>query len=163
MSSALRLIEVYLGLRDNEKVAFVPVPEPDLDIGDLPNEKDYAEELGWSTSFDLESSSPRGDSVLVSVLHYPERLDALSRKIGSAAKTAIEESGTNMLHLVFGFLEWYESNDSKQAHFAPLVTLPVTLERTNGRGKAMESVLEYSGEDVESNLSLAEKMRRDWP
>jgi hypothetical protein len=167
-ASSLRVVgasidEVYLRLRDNERVAFVPVPEPDLDTDDLPNEKDYADELGWSTSFDLDPSSAKADSGRVlPVLHYPERLDTLSRKIGSAAKTAIEESGTNMLHLVFGFLEWYESDDSKQAHFAPLVTLPVTLERTSGRGKAMESVLEYSGEDVESNLSLAEKMRRDF-
>jgi uncharacterized protein DUF4011 len=90
-------------LRDNEKVAFVPVPEPDLDTDDLPNEKDYADELGWSTSFDLDPSSVKADSGrFLPVLHYPERLDTLSRKIGSAAKTAIEESGTNMLHLVFG-------------------------------------------------------------
>jgi preprotein translocase subunit Sec61beta len=48
----------------------------------------------------------------------------LSRKIASAAKTAIEESGANMLYLVFGFLKWYESDDSKQPHLAPLVVLP---------------------------------------
>ena len=29
-----------------------------------------------------------------------------------------------MLYLVFGFLEWYESDDSKQPHLAPLVVLP---------------------------------------
>jgi len=168
VASSLRAVgtsidEVFLRLRDNEKVPLVPVPEPDLDTGELPNEKDYAEELGWSTSYDLDLSSSEVDSGRVlRVLHYPERLDTLSRKIGSAAKTAIEESGTNMLHLAFGFLEWYESDDSKQSHFAPLVTLPVALERATGRGKAMESVLEYSGEDVESNLSLVEKMRRDF-
>jgi very-short-patch-repair endonuclease len=168
LASCLRVVgasidQVYLRLRDNEKVSFVPVPEPDTVADDLPNEKDYADGLGWNTSYDLDHSCAEAESGrFLPVLHYPEHLDTLSRKIGSAAKTAIEESGTNMLHLVFGFLEWYEADDSKQAHFAPLVTLPVTLERTSGRGKAMESVLEYSGEDVESNLSLAEKMRRDF-
>jgi hypothetical protein len=96
------------------------------------------------------------------VLHYHEQLDTLSRKIASAARTAIEESGANMLYLVFGFLEWYESDDSKQPHLAPLVVLPVTIERVGGKGRAVETVLEYSGEDVETNLSLVEKMRRDF-
>jgi hypothetical protein len=95
------------------------------------------------------------------VLHYQESLDTVSRKIASAAKTAIEESGTNMLYIVFGFLEWYESDDSKQAHLAPLV-VPVTIERAGGKGRAVEAVIEYSGEDVETNLSLVEKMRRDF-
>ena len=67
-----------------------------------------------------------------------------------------------MLYLVFGILEWYESDDSKQPHLAPLVVLPVTIERAGGKGKAVETVLEYSGEDVETNLSLVEKMRRDF-
>ena len=38
----------------------------------------------------------------------------------------------------------------------------MTIERTGGKGKAVEAVLEYSGEDVETNLSLVEKMRRDF-
>lgn len=42
------------------------------------------------------------------------------------------------------------------------MTLPVTLERSDGRGKAIDSVLDYSGEDVGTNLSLVEKMRRDF-
>jgi hypothetical protein len=54
--------EVFLRLRDNEKIAFVPVPEPNLDTDNLPNEKDYAEELGWSTSYDLDLSSSEVDS-----------------------------------------------------------------------------------------------------
>ena len=67
-----------------------------------------------------------------------------------------------MLYLVFGFLEWYESDDSKEPHLAPLVVLPVTIERVGGRGSAVGTVLEYSGEDIETNLSLVEKMRRDF-
>jgi Protein of unknown function (DUF4011) len=38
-----------------------------------------------------------------------------------------------MLYLVFGFLEWYESDDSQQPHLAPLVILPVTIERAGGK------------------------------
>jgi hypothetical protein len=67
-----------------------------------------------------------------------------------------------MLYLVFGFLEWYESDDSKLPRLAPLITLPVSIERSGGKGKSVEVVIEYTGEDLETNLSLAEKMRRDF-
>ena len=89
-------------------------------------------------------------------------MEALTRKIGSAAKTAIEESGTNMLHLTLGFLEWYESEDSRQPRLAPLLTVPVALERGRAKAKAFECTIEFSGEDLATNLSLVEKMRRDF-
>jgi very-short-patch-repair endonuclease len=164
--SSLRVVDVPMDtifgrLRDNEKLAFLPVPEPELEGPERPPAKDYAIELDWNTSFDLDAS-PEETTQSLPVLHYQEQLDTVSRKIASAAKTAIEESGTNMLYLVFGFLEWYESDDSEQPHLAPLVVVPVTIERAGGKGKAVETIVEYSGEDIETNLSLVEKMRRDF-
>jgi hypothetical protein len=125
-----------------------------------PNAKDHAQVLGWNISFDLDDDAE--EDAALRVLHFQEQLDTVSRKITTAANTAIEESGTNMLYLIFGFLEWYESDGSRQARLAPLVTLPVSIERSGGKGKAVEVVLEYSGEDVQTNLSLVEKMRRDF-
>ncbi|HYT24667.1 MAG TPA: DUF4011 domain-containing protein [Candidatus Polarisedimenticolia bacterium] len=166
-SSSLRVVDVGLDtvfgrLRDNEKLSFLPVPEPDIENGEeMPAAADYALELDWNTSFDLDSVEDQNKEFLP-VLHYQEQLDTVSRKISSAAKTAIEESGTNMLYLIFGFLEWHEADESEQPHLAPLVVVPLTIERSGGKGKAVETVIEYSGEDVESNLSLVEKMRRDF-
>src|SRR5216683_992551 len=166
-ASSLRVVDIALDpvfgrLRDNEKLSFLPVPEPDIENGgELPPAEDHAVELDWNTSFDLDSGENQNEELLP-VLHYQEQLDTVSRKIASAAKTAIEESGTNMLYLIFGFLEWHESDDSEQTHLAPLVVVPVTIERSGGKGKAVEAIIEYSGEDVESNLSLVEKMRRDF-
>src|ERR1700678_2411625 len=164
--SSLRVVDVPIDtvfgrLRDNEKLAFLPVPEPDIEVIERPVAKDYASELGWNTSFDLDAVLEDSAQSLP-VLQYQEQLDTISRKIAIAAKTAIEESGTNMLYLVFGFLEWYESDDSQQSHLAPLVVVPVTIDRSGGKGKAVETVLEYSGEDIETNLSLVEKMHRDF-
>jgi hypothetical protein len=164
-ASSLRVVDAaidpaFARLRDGEKLSFVAVPEPGVHFSDLPA-KDHAEELGWNTSFDLDDTG-REDVAGLPVLHYQESLDTVSRKIASAAKTAIEESGANMLYLVFGFLEWYESDDSQQPHLAPLVVVPVTIDRTGAKGRAVETVLEYSGEDVQTNLSLVEKMRRDF-
>ena len=100
----------------------------------------------------------------VQSLHYPTELERILRTISYASRTAIEESGTNMLYLVFGFLEWYESDSSTEAHLAPVLTLPVTL----ARGKADRTLGTFSyemsrlSEDTEINLSLREKFKRDF-
>jgi hypothetical protein len=152
---------IFARLRDNEKLAFLPVPEPELEGPERPVARDYGIELDRNPSFDLDAA-PDESAQSLPVLHYQEQLDTVSRKIASAAETAIEESGTNMLYLVFGFLESYESDDSEQPHLAPLVVVPVTIEHAGGKRKAVETVIEYSGEDIETNLSLVEKMRRDF-
>lgn len=167
-ASTVRFVDVHLNavfrhLMEGEKLAFRPVPEPDdEEYSEKPTAAETAEKMGWNVSHELdELAEPEDYDGALPVLHYAEHLDTLSRKIASAAKTAIEESGTNMLYLVFGFLEWYESDDSRQPRYAPLVIVPVTIERSAGRGKAFQCELEYSGEDLDTNLSLIEKMRRD--
>ena len=163
--SSLRIVNVdldklFLRLLDHEKIAFSPVPKRGPSAGSQAIQaKDTAEELGWNTTFEL--GEIEATSTKLPVLHYPEKFGEISRKIAGTAKTAIEESGTNMLYLVFGFLEWYESDDSEQPHLAPLVSLPVTMELA-GKGGALETTLEYSGEDIETNLSLVEKMKREF-
>jgi very-short-patch-repair endonuclease len=179
-ASSLRIVDanlnaVFARLMDGEEIPFrhvpepVPPEEPEIDEVDentplsKPLAADYAESLGWQTSYDLTKPSPRNAaSQCLPVLLYVEDLETRTRKIGSAAKTAIEESGTNMLYLTLGFLEWYESDDSRQPHLAPLVTVPVALNRQAVKGKPFEASLEYSGDDFETNLSLVEKMRLDF-
>jgi Protein of unknown function (DUF4011) len=106
-ASSLRVIDVPLDsvfarLRDNDKLAFLPVPEPEPSGGDdRPAAKDYAEELGWSTGFDLDEAEDANAQALP-VLYYHEQLDTVSRKIATAARTAIEESGTNIGNSRFG-------------------------------------------------------------
>jgi hypothetical protein len=177
-TSTLRVVgvdcdSVFRRLLDGERLAFAPVPEPDLDITadaaaveerySKPTAADYAATLGWRTSYDLEAGSTDSEgSRVLPVLHYLEGLETLTRKIGSAAKTAIEESGTNMLYLILGFLEWYEADDSQQPRYAPLLNVPVSLERIGGKGRVFESTIEHSGDEFTSNLSLIEKMRCDF-
>lgn len=176
-ASSLRIVNadldcVFERLCNGNKLTFLPVPEPD---GTLEGEESadsehgkppasvYAEEIGWNTSYDLDEKriGEAGPNCLP-VLQYRKGLEALTRKIGSAAKTSTEESGANMLYLIFGFLEWYEDENSQTARMAPLFTVPVSLERNGGKGKSFESTLEHSEEDLPTNLSLAEKLRREF-
>ncbi len=163
-ASSLRIVDVDLDgvfrrLLDGERLPFLYVPEPSEPP--IPSATDHAANLGWNTSYDLEGNE-HARSRELPVLLYFEGLESLTRKLGSAARTAIEESGTNMLYLTFGFLEWYESDDSQQSRFVPLLTIPVALERGGNRGKGFHCTLEYSGEDLTTNISLNERVRRDF-
>jgi very-short-patch-repair endonuclease len=72
-----------------------------------------------------------------------------------AARTAIEEQGVNILFLALGMLEWYESDASQEPRRAPLLLVPVELQRQDARDRFH---LAYTGEDVGDNLSLTEKL-----
>ena len=67
---------------------------------------------------------------------------------------------TRSLHAAFGFLEWTEPGSTESA-FAPLVLLPVEIERIKTR-EGTEFWVKASGEDAETNLVLAEKMRLEF-
>jgi hypothetical protein len=181
-ASSMRVVSTNLGetfrhLVDGGKLAFFPVPDTEIPFAKIDQERgaargasrakpsvaDYAESLGWDISYDLEDKSYEiGRPDVLPVLYDFEGLQTITRRIGSVAKTAIEESGTNMLYLILGFLEWYESDDSQQPRYAPLVTVPVALDRGGGKGKGFECWVEYTGEDLTTNFSLVEKMRRDF-
>jgi very-short-patch-repair endonuclease/preprotein translocase subunit Sec61beta len=135
-----------------------------------PTAKETAEAAGIATSFELPLPPRSGEAAArhtdreIQTLHYPEELEAILRSISSAARLAIEETGTNMLFLVAGFLEWYESEDSKQPRLAPLLLLPVSISRQaadSATGTFRYSV-RYSSEDIQANISLQERLRRDF-
>ncbi len=160
---------VFDRLMDAKAVPFKYVPEPDPDSyeGKRPEAKLHAARLGISTSFEFPPN-PEGANGHrlhgIQTLLYPADLERQLRKIASEAKTAIEETGSNMLFLVFGFLEFYDSEDSDRAMIAPLLSLPVSLAKgglDRETGTYQYSVL-HSGEDLAENHTLREKMRRDF-
>jgi very-short-patch-repair endonuclease len=74
------------------------------------------------------------------------------------ARTLEEEQGVNILYLALGFLKWFEAPSSDIARFAPLILVPVSLQR----GTATERFrLRWTQEDAASNLSLVTLMRRE--
>ena len=79
-------------------------------------------------------------------------------------RTGIEEAGINYLYLAIGFLEWQESDSSDIINKAPLILVPLHIERTrlNSKTNCYTYVVSYSGEDIETNLSLAEKLDHDF-
>jgi very-short-patch-repair endonuclease len=183
---------LYNRLLDGDSLIFKAVPEPksedysteiksEQQIAEFPSisipkptVREYAKKLGIDTSFDLPEypifdqeqgtiASKHKDKFL-QTLQYPLELESILRSIDSAARTAIEESGTNMLYLIFGFLEWYESESSDKKRLAPLIMVPVSIKRGSpDQETGMYSYeLRYSEEDITANLSLQERLRRDF-
>lgn len=88
--------------------------------------------------------------------------EALQKKLLSLYRDASsmeEEQGISVLYLALGFLEWYESESSDVARYAPLVLLPVDLERDSARGQFR---LIFRDQDMEPNLSLRAMLKSDF-
>ena len=164
------LAQVYERLINSadRRVALHPVPEPKRrefveHQGHLsrPDVRDYAKQLGISTSYDL--SSTKEFSGLRALL-YPEDLERHSRRLAREAKTAIEETGANMLFLLIGLLEYPEAPGAGKTLNAPLVAVPVALEKgelERQTGTYRYSLI-YTGEELAENLSLREKLKQDF-
>jgi very-short-patch-repair endonuclease len=87
----------------------------------------------------------------------PESLDLSLRRIAEQQRTSIEEQGVNTVFLALGFLHYRESSSSDQTSRAPLVLVPVTLERASA--KAGYRLLLAEDEPM-VNPSLVEYLRR---
>ena len=105
-------------------------------------------------------SSKHIDRFLQTLL-FAQPLERRCKNLLRQWRTGIEEAGINYLFLALGFLEWYEANNSDLVNKAPLILVPLRIERTrlNSKNKCYSYVIAYSGEDIETNLSLAEKIR----
>lgn len=88
-----------------------------------------------------------------------ERLFLQLLKIHTEAKGFIEEQGVNTLFLALGFLHWYEADSSENLRKAPLILLPVSLERSGAKDAFK---LTYSGDELMANLSLVAKLKTDF-
>ncbi len=75
------------------------------------------------------------------------------------ARSSEQEQGVNTLFLAVGFLKWFEDDRDKRERFAPLILLPVQLERKNARTRF---ILRASEEDLTTNLSLQAKLKAEF-
>ncbi len=131
-----------------------------------PTAEEWAQLLGYDTSYEVPESDKDDNEEKhhdneIQTLFYPNELETRLRGLRSKAKTAIEETGSNILFLVLGFLEWH---DRDKNYLAPLFLFPVQLEKgaMKASSKTYEYRISYSGEDILPNLSLREKLAVDF-
>ena len=133
-------------VHDNKAMSFLPAT--DLEDEKLMFTDDKAEkDPARHTDSKLQTSHATAD--------LQKRLMATHR----LARTSIEEQGVNTLYLALGMLEWYESESSDITNLAPLILIPVIIDRTNVRARFR---VRYAGEEIGTNLSLQEKLRKEF-
>ena len=114
-------------------IAYVKEPLPlEYSGGKRPEPRSYAHKLGVDVSYEFPQpqQSPRAAARRVRPLQsvlYPVELERLLRRIANEARTVVEETGTNMLYLIFGFFRFDEDDNSDRAFLAPVLSLPVVL------------------------------------
>lgn len=134
-------------------------PQPDV----------WARRHGINTAYDLPAGitddiSPLHNDDKLQTLLFPDRLNTQLSKIRQLATTAMEESGSNILYLALGFLEWYESPSSDKVRLSPLFVVPVEL--TRGNRVSSEGVWAYKlslrDDGLLSNVSLSQRLMQDF-
>jgi very-short-patch-repair endonuclease len=127
--------------------------------------RELARSLGIDPSYDLRaapaSDEARHADARLQTLLAADELEARLQKIHASALTAIQESGANMLHLMFGFVEWSDA-PGESTRAAPLVLLPARLSRLalDGATRTDPYAVAASGEDWSTNVTLQEMCRR---
>lgn len=88
-----------------------------------------------------------------------EQLQKKLLKFFYDARTFEEEQGVNILYLALGFLKWYEDPKSDRERYAPLLLIPVKLDRTSATSRFK---IRYTEDDITTNLSIQARIKSDF-
>ena len=144
---------------EKKSMSFLPAKTPEeIDLEDRPEEEGplsqpEEEELGES-GLPARYTDDRLQTSLTS-----EGLQKRLLKLFYDARTFAEEQGVNILYLALGFLKWYEADKSDRQRHAPLLLIPVDLDRRSANARFR---LRYSDDELATNLSLQERLKIDF-
>lgn len=154
--------EVFRLLTSNKALSFVPgVQLSEADRAELDPDDDIT---GGVPQPEDDSINERG----VAGRHTDTRLqtrltsEGLQKRLFDVwydAQTLEQEQGVNILYLAIGLLRWFDADTSDIARHAPLVLLPVKLERTSAADKFK---LRWRDEPPSPNLTLQAKMKAEF-
>ncbi|MBS1812211.1 MAG: DUF3320 domain-containing protein [Acidobacteria bacterium] len=135
-------------VREGKTMSFVPTKGGDKEgLFEQPDE--LSEEAKQVQYDDLRLQTPYDSA----------RLRSRLLTTYQTSRTFIEEQGVNTLYLALGMLGWYDAESSQEKRRAPLVLIPVELERANAKERFHIS---YTGEEIGANLSLAAKLKSEF-
>ena len=113
-----------------------------------------------------ESASDRShrakNSTTGDVMHTSltsEELDLRLQTLLDDSATLMQEQGVNVLYLALGFLKWFEIDAPETPRYAPLLLVPVVLEK--GRSGKRYS-LSWNDGEIETNLTLKVRLKSDF-
>ncbi|WP_028987062.1 DUF3320 domain-containing protein [Thermicanus aegyptius] len=146
-------------VRNKKSVTFLPKRENENELLLSETESNVNEKEMLSSQEDLLPSQQRVPEPKLNTNLTEKQLQARLLNTYYTAQTFIEEQGVNILYMALGMLRWYESESSKEVRKAPLILIPVKLERINARERFRVSSTE---EDIGFNLSLITKAKAEF-
>lgn len=134
-------------------------------IGTDVNLGEHARSHGISPSYDLPApneSQNKGEhhDQNLQTLFLPKDLERKLNSISSKCRTWQQETGLNVLHVAYGFLEWADTAGAAHS-FAPLVLTEANLIKSKSPEGA-EFSIEGTGTEPETNTVLQEKLRLEF-
>ncbi|MGH2410554.1 MAG: DUF4011 domain-containing protein, partial [Chloroflexota bacterium] len=133
-------------------MSFLPAPEP-------ADPATTAESAQPEDDLEPAGRAAKHTDTRLQTSHPTDKLQSRLLNSHYEAKTFIEEQGVNILYLALGMLSWFEADSSVKENKAPLILVPVLLER----GSALERFhVRYIDDDVSDNPSLVEKLRAEF-
>ncbi len=133
-------------------------PRPDLMDGADPRDQaiyEARERENVRRAHALEALQKREVFVGVSETELDTRLTELFR----SARTTLQEGGANTLYLALGFLSWTREDRDGQRYRAPLILVPVSLQRKSARSGF---TLGLHDDEPRFNPTLIEMLRQDF-
>ncbi|WP_149330354.1 DUF3320 domain-containing protein [Citrobacter braakii] len=141
-------------LAEGKRIRIVSLP--DLESGGRDAEL-YRQQTNENLREEYASQAlERGE--VVSLLEK-ERLESSLIDLYRKSKSDLEEGGANTLFLAVGFLKWKKSADDPRSYSAPLILLPIQLDRKSALSGVTMRLLE---EEPRFNLTLLELLHNDF-
>ena len=125
-------------VQEARSLTLLPQNDDGLDLADL----------------DTRSSNPTTTKKL-RVKETEKSLENKLLRFYRESRTIQEEQGINLLFLALGLLQWFEEDGEQIARYAPMLLIPITIERTT----AKTFTLSHDGTEIVSNLSMIEKAK----
>ncbi len=141
-------------LADGARISIEPVPQPSAEAQDS---EIHRQRTGEVITEEYARDALHRGQVLVDL--PKDELGKRAVEIYRKAETALQEGGSNTLYLALGFLLWKRDEKDDRRFRAPLILLPVTLQR-----QSVRSGVKMLAHDDEPrfNTTLLEMLRRDF-
>jgi len=120
-------------------------------------EREHDEALPLAPLAEETAPSERHLDRRLQTLLEGEKLQTRLVHLAREARSALEEQGSSVLFLALGAVRWSEPGQSETTSLAPLLFVPVELERKNVRSR---HALRLADEEILTNPSLVELARR---
>ncbi len=144
---------------ENRAMSFLPAAEEEVTEETELDDESLFSDLSLPEESDTDELAARHTDKYLQTLLTSENLQKRLLGLFYDARTYEEEQGVNILFLALGFLKWFEDASSDRERYAPLILVPVVLDRGNVGDRFK---LRYLGDELSTNLSLQMKLKLEF-